>query len=81
MENWSQLPDLSCFAGLALHSVTAPNEEVANQIRTAFTRENMPCCHVEFNTILQLFFRIRSYSVGVQNGVHFGVHLHGLYRI
>jgi hypothetical protein len=28
----------------------------------------------EFNTILQLFFRICSKAFGVQNGVHFGVH-------
>jgi hypothetical protein len=26
---WSQLPDLGCFAGLGLQSVIAPNEEVA----------------------------------------------------
>jgi hypothetical protein len=27
----------------------------------------------EFKTILKLFSRIRAYSFGVQNGVHFGV--------
>jgi hypothetical protein len=43
---------------LAFHSVTPPNEEVANKIRTAFTRENMRFMPAEFNTILQLFFRI-----------------------
>jgi hypothetical protein len=32
------LPDLGYFAGLALHSETAPNEEVANKTRTAFTQ-------------------------------------------
>src|ERR1017187_10376880 len=41
---------------LALHSVTPPNEEVANNNRTAFTRENIPCSHVEFKRILSLFF-------------------------
>jgi hypothetical protein len=41
-EGWSQLPDLGYFAGLALHSEVAPNEEAANKIRTAFTGENMP---------------------------------------
>ena len=32
------MPDLGYFAGLALHSETAPNEEVANKTRTAFTQ-------------------------------------------
>jgi len=35
---WSQLPDLGYFAGLAVHSVVAPNEEVTTKNRTAFTR-------------------------------------------
>jgi hypothetical protein len=62
------------LSDLAFHSVTPPNEEVANKIRTAFTRENMRFMPAEFNTILQLFFRICSKAFGVQNGVHFGVH-------
>jgi hypothetical protein len=65
------LPDLGYFAGLTLHSVAAPIEEVANKIRTAFTREIMPWSHVEFKRILPLFFVIRSKAFGVQNGVHF----------
>jgi len=72
---WSQLSGSGCFAGLALHSETAPNEEVANKIRTAFTRENMPRSHVEFKRILQLFFVIRHYSFGVHFGVQNGVHI------
>jgi hypothetical protein len=62
---WAILSDLAC------HSVTIPNEEVAKQNRTAFTRENMRDMPAEFNTILQLFFRICSKAFGVQNGVHF----------
>jgi hypothetical protein len=68
------LPDLGCFAGLTLHSVTAPNEEVANKNRTAFTRESIPSSHVEFKTILSLFLVISRNAFDVQNGVHFGVH-------
>jgi hypothetical protein len=70
---WSQLPDLGFLAGLALHSVVAPNEEVANKISTTFTRESMPRLTSESNRIPSLFFRIRQNSFGVQNGVHFGV--------
>jgi hypothetical protein len=33
---------LGYFADLALHSATAPNEEIANKIRPAFTTENLP---------------------------------------
>ena len=64
---WAVLP------GLALHSVTAPNEEVASKFRTTFTRENMPWSHVEFKKILPQFVVIHSKAFGVQNGVHFRV--------
>jgi hypothetical protein len=65
------LPDSGSFAGLALHSVVAPNEELANKNRTALTREKRPRIHAKFKRIPHLFFRIRLYSFGVQNGVHF----------
>jgi len=68
------LPDLGFPSVLALHSVVAPNEEVTTKNRTAFTRENMPRIPAEFNTILQLFFRICFKAFGVQNGVQNGVH-------
>jgi hypothetical protein len=39
---WSQLSESVYYSVLAFHSVSPPNEEVANKNRTAFTRENMP---------------------------------------
>jgi hypothetical protein len=72
-KGWSQLPDLGCFTGLAFHSVTAPNEEVATQNRTAFTKETVPCSSTEYRRIMPVFFAIRYNAFGVQNGVHFGV--------
>jgi hypothetical protein len=66
------------LSDLAFHSVTPPNEEVANKIRTAFTRENMRYMPAEFNTIQQLFFRICSKAFGVHFGVQNGVHFPGV---
>jgi hypothetical protein len=57
---------------LALHSVVAPNEEVANKNRTAFTKENLPSNHVEFNTIPSVFFVNSHNAFGVHFGVRFG---------
>ena len=69
----SQLPDSGYFAGLALHSVTAPNEEVTKQFRTSITREIVLWIHSEFKRILPQFLITSLISFGVQNGVHFGV--------
>jgi hypothetical protein len=57
------------LSDLAIHSVLAPNEEVATKNRTALTRENVNQSHTEFKRIRPLFFRIRLYAFGVQNGV------------
>ena len=65
---WAILSDL------AFHSVTPPNEGVANKNRTAFTRENMRFMPAEFNTILQQFFSISHKAFGVHSGVQNGVH-------